>query len=388
MRGFVRFLVLLLGGLAIAYLGAWWYVQGRLGVAFRAQEQTLRQAGWTISHGATAEGNSPLAATFTVADLTFTPPDQGLPTPKTTLPTLVLKIRPTAPFTLDVGLPLAWRVTTPQGPAFTVQFAAIHDRYNFDPNAVFDHAPDPLRAGMVAFTDMRVDSADTNFTLVSVKSFTADGTRNPQAGTSATAMTMHESLTGLALSPIFVTLGHLPFEGKLAALRLDLDLSGPPLPSLAQTTIAPHPVELVPNSLAGVAVWQQLGPAIHAWAKAGGHGSYAIALSFGPLDAHEHGQFGFDRAVQPTGKATLTAEGVGEFLGDVANAYPATVNFISNITAQTAPYMAKTPAGIERLTIDFGLANGVLTANGKKAIDVPPITWPAETSTAPSTAKP
>ncbi|MGC9269478.1 DUF2125 domain-containing protein [Acidiphilium sp.] len=377
MRGIVRFLVLLLIVLAVAYLGAWWYVQGRMAVAFRAQEQALRRSGWTVSHGAITRGSSPLAATVAVTDLALTPPDQGLPTPTITLPGVTLTVRPVTPFTLDVDLPLAWHVAMPQGPSFTIQFASIQDHYAFDPNALLHHARDPLRSGILRVTGLRIDSADTNFTLISVDRFSAGFTRNPEAGPSATALTMHEALSGLALSPIFVSLGHLPFQGKLASLRLDADLSGPPLPSVAQSMLVPHPDGLAGNQAAGLQAWRKLGPMIHTWAQAGGHGRFTIALGLGPLNAHDHGHFGFDKTDQPEGKAVLVADGIGAFLGDIANAYPATIDLISTLTTETAPYMSKTPGGTQRLTIDFALAGGVLTADGKKAALVPKIVWPA-----------
>ncbi|MCU4158605.1 DUF2125 domain-containing protein [Acidiphilium sp. AL] len=380
MRGFTRFLLLLIVVLAIAYVAAWWYAEGRLGVAFRQQEAAFRKAGWTVSHGATARGASPLVARFSVADLTFSPPDRGMPEPSITLPNLNLDVHPASPFTLDLGLPLSWHMAMPSGPAFTIQFATLHDRYRFDPNALLDHAPDPLRAVEASFTDMRVDSADTNFTLVSIKSLTARGTRNPAAGKNATAITIHEKITGFALSPIFVTLGHLPFAGKIKSLIFDLDLSGPSMPALShfgQLPLAPSPDGSGVNPMQPLqAMWRKFGPEIHDWAKAGGHGRYAIALVLGPLDAHAHGNFGFDKAVQPVSRSTLTADGLGEFLGDIASAYPAAVGAISTLTTETAPYMTKGPKGSQRLKADLALADGVLTANGRKTANVPKLVWP------------
>lgn len=373
MRGVVRFLIALIVILAIAYLGAWWYVQGRMAVAIRQQEQALRAAGWTVTHGTTARGTSPLAATYTVQDIAFTPPDQGVPRPTITLPQLSVKVALAAPFTLDIGLPLAWHIAMSQGPAFTLRFATLHDDYQIDPNALLGHKANPLRSGTIRFTGMRLDSAETNFTLISIASYVATGHDDPDAGTHATALMLHQSLKGLALSPIFVTLGHVPFDGKLAALRVDIDLSGPKLPAAAPTAITPA---TTPAPTSPQQAWQKLGPMIHDWAKAGGHGSFAIALDLGPLKAHDHGSFRFDATPQPQGKMTLTGDGVGEFLGDIASAYPQTVGIVSLLTAQSAPYMSKTPTGHQRLTVDFALADGILTANGKKVAHVPPVVWP------------
>lgn len=375
MRGFARFLVLLVVVVAIAYLGLWWYAEGRLEVGFRQGETALRQAGWTVRHGAVARGSSPAAATLAVADLEMTPPADGTaPRPTITLPNFGLAVRPASPFTLAVGLPLSWHVALSNGPAFTVAFAAISDLYRFDPNALLRHEPNPIRSTSFSATGMRIDSADTNFTLVSIATFTAEGTENPEAGTGATALSLRERMKGLALSPLFVTLGHLPFAGKLAALSLDLDLSGPPIATPNQPMAFPA----TGFDTVTEAAWHTAGPALHQWAKAGGHGRFALAVDLGPLKARAAGGFAFDAKAQPTMRSKLDADGVGAFLGDIATAYPSTLGIVSTITAATAPYMTKTAGGSQHLAVDFALANGILTANGKKAAHVPPIDWPSD----------
>lgn len=366
MRGFARFIVLLIVGLALVYLGGWWYVQGRLAMVFHAQEQSLRQAGWTITHGATARGRSPAAATYRIADLKFAPPSQGIALPTLTFPLVVLAVHPLTPFTIDFGLPLVWQATPAQGPALTLRFTGITAQERLDPNALFGHGGDPAGASHLAMTGMRVDSAHTNFTLVSLKSLIFDARRVAHAGARATALHDRLALTGLALSPLFVTLGHLPFDGKVASFDAAVDLSGP-IPGLP-----PGGGPIMP-----AAAWQRFGPVIHQWAKAGGHGKFAFGLGLGPLDAHDTGRFSFDSATQPVGTARLNATGVGEFLGDLANSYPAMVGLVSKLTAGTAPYITKAPSGKQRLTVNFALARGALTANGKPAATVPPVVWPA-----------
>lgn len=370
MRGLVRFLVLLIVVVAIVYLGAWWYIQGRMAMAFRAQEQHWRAAGWTMSHGSTQRGRSPLAATYTVDDLKLTPPNQGLQTPRVMLPQMVMAIHPTAPFTLDLGLPLEWHVMLQEGPAFTLHFTRIAARERFSSSALLNHDTNPARATHIAFAGMRLDSANTNFTLLSIASFNLDAWNHPNAGKSATAFRNHVTLAGLALSPIFVTIGHLPFAGKLASLNETLTLSGPN-PTLPPPTM-PKGLVMDPAQ-----AWQIAGPVIHQWVQAGGHGTFTIGLGLGPLIAHTHGQIGFDAKSQPMASAVLTAAGFGEFLGDVANAYPAMVGMVSALTAQTAPYVTRT-AGKQRLIIHFTLANRTLSANGKPVGTVPAINWPAK----------
>lgn len=377
MRGFVRFLIVLIVILAIAYVAAWWYAEGRLAVGFQQSEAALRQAGWTVTHGTVTRGNSPAAATLSVADLKLTPPDRNDPAPTIALPSVKLAVRPGAPLTLDVGLPLSWNIALPSGPAFTARFTAISDRYGFDLNALLHHAADPISSSAFAASGLRIDSADTNFTLISVKSFSVAGTRNPQAGKTATALSVHENLTGLALSPIFVTLGRLPFSGRIAALSLDLKLSGPALNLPAQGLPVPAPGAIASQgAAAGQAMWQAMGPQLHQWAEAGGHGSFAVGLKIGPLDAHDSGSFSFDATSQPVMNSTLKASGVGAMLGEIATDYPQTVGIISTLTAAAEPYLTKGAGGNQHLAVDFGLGQGVLTANGKKVATVPKLVWP------------
>ncbi|HEX7390799.1 MAG TPA: DUF2125 domain-containing protein [Acidiphilium sp.] len=379
-RTAARSLIVLIIVLIVAYLAAWWYAEGRLEAAFRQQEAAFRKAGWTVTHGATARGTSPLLARFSVADLTLTPPDRGMPSPSIAFPNVDLDVHPGSPFTLDVGLPLAWTVAIPAGPTFTIRFATLRSSYRFDPNALFHDAPDPLRTADVSFTDMRVDSGGTNFTLVSIKALTVHGSRDPAAGKTATALSIHENIEGLALSPIFVTLGNLPFDGKLASLAFDLNLSGPQIPAFSefgQPLTAPRPNDEAADPLQSLqTLWQALGPQVHDWAKAGGHGTYKIALALGPLDAHDSGDFGFDPQTQPVGHSTLTADGLDRFFGDLGTVYPDAVGMISTIAAETAPYMTKGPKGGQRFKAGFALAGGVLTANGKKVANVPKLDWP------------
>lgn len=390
MRRLVRFLLVLLVILAIGWLGGWWYAEGRLELAIEQGTAALKHAGWTVSHGAITRGSSPLTAHVSVTDLRLTPPSTNGPTPTITLPMVDLTVHAAAPFTLDVALPTAWQIALDHGPDLTLHFSTIVNRYVLDPHAVLAHEPNPVRAEAFRATDLRVDTANTNFTLISVASLSGWGTRDPQAGKDGTAFSMHEKLTGLALSPIFATLGNLPFGGKLSELRFDLALSGPPL-DMPNDLMAPSghvPSKLSASGIAGLAtdsataqaLWHKAGPPLHRWAQAGGHGTFGLGLKVGPLDARDTGSFGFDDKTQPVVKTHLIADGIGATLGTIANHYPSLVDGISKLTAATAPYMKKGPNARQRLAIDLALAGGVLTANGRKAADVPAVVWPPATS--------
>lgn len=376
MRGLVRFLLLLLVMTAIFWLGLWWYAEGRLELAVDQSVTAMRKAGWTVSHGPVIRGTSPLRAQVMVEDIKLTPPDRTGRAPNVVLPGVLLRVRPSAPLTLDLALPTEWRIGLAAGPQLSVRFATIRDSYQFDLKAVLDRDPNPVRSGTFRATGMRVDGANTNFTLVSIAGLEATGIRDPLAGTSATAFSMHEKLTGVALSPIFTTLGNLPFDGKLKELTLDFTMSGPPI-HVPHDLLPPSGAEnLAAGSEAALAAWKIIGPAVHDWAAAGGHGTFGLGLKLGPLDARESGTFGFDDSTQPTAKVHLVADGLDATLGAIASRYPDMVDDISRLTAASAPYMSKGPKGGQRLKIDLELAHGVLSANGNKLVDVPRVVWP------------
>ncbi|UNC12952.1 DUF2125 domain-containing protein [Acidiphilium multivorum] len=389
MRRLVRFLSLVVVLAALGWLGLWWYAESRLALAVDQAAARLHAAGWTVSHGAVTRGTSPFVADVRVADLRLTPPVADGPAPTLEIPAVDLVVHPAAPLTLDLGFATVWRMALEGGPSFTLRFGNIAADDRFDLADLLHHAPDPLRAGAFHATDLRVDSENTNFTLVSIAAIDASGTRNPDAGPDSMAATLHESLRGLALSPLFVTLGNLPFGGKLTALSVDLALSGPAAALPARLTLPPGARWLAPGAAANLpALWRQLGPALHRWAQGGGHGTYDFGLTVGPLDAHGTGSFGFDAGTQPKGRLHLVADGLGAALGALSTHYPSLTGDISALTTAAAPYFTRGPKGGQRLAVDFVLAHGAVSANGTKLTTVPPLVWPASPQAVPGKAAP
>ncbi|CAG4907297.1 unnamed protein product [Acidocella sp. C78] len=383
MRRLVRFLSLALVVVGIFWVGLWWYAESRLALAVDQMTTLLRSHGWTVAHGAVIRGTSPFRVEVLVSDLRLTPPVTNGPAPTLAIPALDMTVRPGTPFTLDLAPASTWRLALADGPSATLHFGSIAATERFDPASLLNGSDNPLRAGSFHATDLRIDSQNTNFTLLSIAAISVDDTRNPRAGTAETAFSLRESVSGLALSPIFTTLGDLPFGGKLGRLSLDLAVSGPAaeLPAGLAGALAPQ-INRPARPLAGMtpadfmAIWQRTGPALHRWARAGGHGSLGVRLVVGPLDATGKGEFGFDSGTQPRGQMHLVADGFGAALGTISTHYPGLVGGISALTAAASPFLVRGPKGGQRLAVTFSLAHGALTANGTYLVTVPPLVWP------------
>lgn len=375
MRGFLRFILVLLAVLVIAWIGAWWYLEGRLVVGFRQMEAQLRANGWQVTHGAVTRGNSPLVARFGVADLKLVPPANGaMAQPELTLPQAGAHIGIGDWSILHIDLPLKSTMALRDGPSFAAEFTSLAADYRIDPGAYFRAGRNPVHGGDLVATGFRLDSANTNFTLFSISSLISHASFDQSAGAGKTAFSVQEQIGGMALSPIFVTLAHMPFNGKVSSVSVDLRLSGPvPANLQAVSQRVGAAAEAAPRN--PQALLRAAAPAIQAWAKQGGHGGFSLGLGLGPAVAHAAGSFGFDHSLQPRGQADVEANSLGEFLADIASAYPSMIGQISAITAGLQPYMVKSANGAQQLKAKLVLAKGRLTANGGQIAQVPPVDW-------------
>ncbi len=376
MRGVLRFVLALALVLVIVWIGGWWYAESRMALGFRHAEAVARADGWQISHGEISRGSSPLTARVSIANLKLTPPPEspGAPQPTLILPQAGAHVDAGSPFILRLDLPLQSTLAVQAGPSFSVIFTSLDAVYRINRQAMFDPKRDPFRGGSFTATGFRLDSANTNFTLISIASLTGATELHHAAGASATALRLREQLGGFALSPIFVTLAHLPFNGRIKSLAVSLDLSGPVPPDLGA---AAHRMQASMRSGASDprASLQAAAPALKAWAKGGGHGDFSLGLGLGPATAHATGQFSFDGNLQPVGDADVIADQLGEFLADIANAYPSLIAPVSAMTSGLQPYMVKAPGGAQQLKAHLAARNQQLTANGNKIATIPKLDW-------------
>ena len=101
MRVVLRFLLVLILVLVIAWLGVWWYAQGRMESGFTNWAAQLATQGWKIGYSSESRGSSPARATLTLTNLTLSPPpDPSGHTATITLPSATMRIEALDPLVL------------------------------------------------------------------------------------------------------------------------------------------------------------------------------------------------------------------------------------------------------------------------------------------------
>lgn len=362
--------------LVLIWLGFWWYAQSQLVVGFHHAETKLREAGWTVSHGAIERGHSPLVAHMRVVNLQLTPPGAPGARPTIDFPTLGARVAITSPFTCAVDLPHHLSIHTAQGNEIAFDADRITQHFRIDPNAVLHRSKLPFRGGSLHVRALRISVASSNFPILTIGTIDAHTVLHPKADANATSLSLHETLSDIAVSPLFVTLVHLPFNGRISQYSIALKLSGPDLLQSLNSISTPPPMPAADQGAQLNAQLVELGTQLRPWANQGGHGTFAVGLVIGPLDAKLHGAFKFDQTLQPEGTASLTATGLPAFLSAIGTAQPRFANALAAATAATTPFMVKGPGGHQKLDIALVLKNRALTLNGKPGATLPEINWP------------
>lgn len=362
--------------LVLIWLGFWWYAQSQLVVGFHREEAKLREAGWTVSHGAIERGHSPLVARMSVSNLDLTPPGAPGARPTIDFPTVGAHIDITTPFTCDVELPHHFSIHSAQGNEIALDADVIKDDFRFDPDAVLRRTKFPFRGGTAHVSNLRVSIASSHFPIMTIGALDAQVTFNPKADANATSMSVRETFSNIAVSPLFVTLVHLPFNGRINQYCIAVKFTGPDFSQALDSLGTPPPMPASDPTAQLNAQLAELGARLRPWASHGGHGTFAVGLVIGPLDANLHGAFKFDQALQPEGTGTVTATGLPAFLSAIGTAQPRFANALAGATAAAAPFMVKGPDGHQKLDIALAVRNRALTLNGKPAATLPEINWP------------
>src|ERR1700684_2246999 len=93
MRGVVKFLLTLILGVALIWLGFWWYAESRLQSGFTDWTSRQTAQGWKISYASVQLGTSLLAAAVTINNLTLIlPPGPSGGSASIALPAVTLRI--------------------------------------------------------------------------------------------------------------------------------------------------------------------------------------------------------------------------------------------------------------------------------------------------------
>jgi hypothetical protein len=371
MRAILKFLFSLIIVLAIAWLGLWWYAQGRLQSGFQAWAEQQATNGVKIAYSGIEHGTSPLAALVTIHNLVITlPPAPNGDTGTITLPTLALRINAASPTIFHTDLPNKILLQIGSNIDAAINTGSIAVSETLDPAAMFNKSVYPFRGGDFAAGNIDILASQGSLLVLHIDSLTSHSTINPNATGTETALTGTLSFDGIALSPILTRIASIPFDGKITHLATSITLSGP-LPADLQGLAAQ--IRAVPHD--PVAQQKIIMPVIHKWATQGGNGSASLALVIGPTTANADGAVKFDANLQPEGTANLTANHLDDFLATIINAYPQLQAGAAQFEAQLSPYLTTTTADGQTLTIHTTYGAGTVTVNGQKTGDLPQVNW-------------
>jgi hypothetical protein len=371
MRAVIKFLATLVVVLAIAWVGLWWYAQGRMETGFNAWADGLAAQGWKIGYGSEQRGTSPAAATLSFTNLTITtPPDPQGSSATFTLPTLALRIEALNPLVLHTDIPNKIGLNIGNNIDAAISFSSVQASAVLDQHVIFKGGDYPYRSEAFSASGVDILASQGSLLVLHIDSITGHTAINPDAGADAIAIAFTDSLSGVAVSPLMTRLLSIPFGGKVSQLSTVVNISGPlpaGLPQLGAQI----------KALNGDRIAQQklLVPVLHKWAAAGGNANISYGLTVGPTTLAADGAVKFDASAQPSGTANLTANHLDALTAAITNAYPGTTDNIAHAAAQLSPYLSSTPQDGQMLTLHVVYGGGTVSINGQKTGDLPPIDW-------------
>jgi hypothetical protein len=371
MRGVIKFVLTLILVVVLAWLGLWWYAQGRLQNGFQGWAEQQATRGVTVAYAGLQRGTSPTEASIAVSNLTITLPQTANGAqPVITLPSLVMQIEATSPTVVHVDFPTKITVDAGGNINFAINAGSISAAEGLDPNALFNKNIYPFRASDISATDVDFLASSGSLLVLHIDSLAGHADINPNAGAGDTALGETLTLNGMSLSPLMTKLASIPFGGKIDQLTTTFNVTGP-VPS----QIYPLLTQIRATQHDTAAQQKLIVPIIHQWASGGGSGSIGITLAIGPSTASANAAVKFDANLQPAGTANATANHLDQFTAAIVNAYPQLQNNIAAAEAQLTPYITTTDQSGQTLTIHTTYGAGAVTINGTKVTTLPSINW-------------
>ena len=383
MRWFFRFLLGFVVILAIAWLGLWWYAEGRMQSVFEAWAEQIAARGGQVSYDSLQRGGSPARAAILLNNVRVTlPAAPGVAAPQLILPTLGLRIDALNPLLLHVDLPARVRFSFNNVDA-VVTSGSVTQTDRLDPKVLTGDPADPVQGGDFAATDVDVLASGGSLLVLHIDDMRGHWADDAKAGPDGVAFASDLTLDGVGLAPLLTRLLSIPFDGKVAHLAYTARASGPVPAGLAAL---PGQLNALP---AGDEVDRQklVVPLLRQWAVAGGSGNISLAATVGPLVAQAAGRVKFDANAQPVGTADLTADHLDAFTGALTSAYPALQGTVAGLEAQVSPYITADAAG-QSLAIHASFGNGAVVVNGKQTATMPPVDWQALENPPPAPVAP
>lgn len=371
MRGVIKFLLSVIIVIAVAWLGLWWYAQGRLQSGFEGWAEQQAVNGINITYSGIERGTSPTRALVTIHNLVMTlPPAANGDSGSITLPSLALRIDAASPMLFHTDLPnnIMIQIGSNIDVAINTRVIAVDEYLNSD--AMFNKAVYPFKGGDLSAANVDVLASQGSLLVLHIDGITGHSDINVDATSSQTAIDSTTSVDGIAISPILTRIASIPFDGKIAHFAASFTISGP-VPAGLHDTMA----QLRAVSHDRIAQQKILVPLVHKWAAQGGNASATLALGIGPTTAKADGAVKFDANLQPEGSADITANHLDQFFATITNAYPQLGAEVAQIQAQLSPYLSTTPQSGQSLAVQTTYGNGIVTINGQKSGDLPKLDW-------------
>jgi hypothetical protein len=371
MRGVIAFVFTLIVVVVIAWLGLWWYAEGRMQAGFETWTKTAAAQGGNVTYSGIQRGTSPLEAVVTVTDLAITLPSTGvIAQPVISLPSLALRIEAASPTTLHLDLPS--KVSFSAGPNldFVMNSGSIAETINLNANALFNKSVVAYHGGDFAASNVDFLASSGSLLVLHLDSMNGHVDFDTDATSSQTALDENLTINGAALSPMMTKFASIPFNGQINTFGFKLNVSGPVPPQVLTL-----PAQLRADQTDPVAEEKLVMPLVHQWASQGGNGSIGMTLAIGPSTASTDASLKFDANLQPEGTANLTADHLDAFANAITNAYPQVAANIAQAEAQLTTYITTDPTTGQTLAMHATYGAGSISINGTKVAPLPPVDW-------------
>jgi Uncharacterized protein conserved in bacteria (DUF2125) len=372
MRTIVRLVLAVVVVLVAAWLGLWWYAEGRMqaGMINWADQMAANGNGDVkVSYDSLARGSSPLAATVTVTNLQLTVQAQPTDTPfSILLPSFTMRIDAASPLVQHFDLPPQVNISGARGQG-AITFGSVDVAEYIDPMSLFKKNVSPFRGADATASNINLLASSGSLLVLHADHYALHGTVDEAAGAGQPAFASTTSLDGLAISPLLTRIASIPFGGKIGHLALTANVFGP-LPANWQDVL--HRLDAEPMQPADRKLLVQ---AAHDWAAHGGRASGSVSLAVGPSTLNADGALKFDAATQPAGTANVTADHLDAFSGAITSAYPQLQDEVNTIQARLSPYLSSTDTGGQTLALHVAYGGGTVNVNGKQASTLPPLDW-------------
>lgn len=355
----------------IAWAGLWFYAENRMETGVKAYFAQMNNVQMQSSYDGISGGTSPFAVSVTVTGVHVTF-GQDLRTGPVTInaPSFGYHISVFEPSLLHIDLPPQITGTSGRTDA-AITFGSVDATATLDLGAALSGSSNPVTGEDGTIRDISVLASSGSLKVLHIDQFYVHETLNRNASAGQPAVALQENFDNVAISPLFIQLFHIPFNGTLTHLGLGLTLSGPVPPDWAAQMKA-YKANAGADPSENVKIFETLG---HEWATGGGSGSFTMNVVVGPSTANLGATVKFDSTQQPEGTADLSANHLDALSSAILDAYPQTQNAINQMQAHLSPYLSTTDADGQVLTMHLTYGNGAINLNGQQVAPLPPLNW-------------